>query len=539
VVERWLLALLCVLLSCSVAAADRTSVRITVLDSTPQTGALQLSWPQPVQTRIQSKRDEHLLTFSQPLGEPDFTAVTERLTAFIRDLRFGYDTVLLILAPGATAGIEPEPNGVIVRFTQPAPSSVPPAEAPSESPWRLDYLHAIALLESGDAQAAQRQLHRLARAYPQEPEILHALARATEQLGDWSGALSLYDSSAALSPESRAAAAARDRLWFAHADHVRGEFGRRSTDGADDQDILRISGRALLTPRIRVLAAAEHRTLQAAAVQRASGEIQSVEVNRSRGELGIEYHSGARSTRANLLLGPDRVGLGLRLAVNPPARYAWLEASLDEPYWEYVEGLVDGAHRDRLAAGVRGERSARWQGAATVHANRYAMEAVGEVADSFGVGASLGVVFHRNAATWLAVYRLDAEYFSDVAERTATDGRGFEPLPAASREVHALGIEVGRSETAPMHYNLAAGYSIDRKGPDAPYFALQLDYAPTPQLLIGLRASYSLAVDRREDNPVSYIGAAGEYRFARRNAALASRSAPAATPTNPLVIQPK
>lgn len=537
-VERWLLALCCALLyGGSVTAADNAGVQITLLDSSAASGALRLHWSQPVNTRIDSKLDERLLTFSRPLGEPDFSRVTERLAAFVRDLRFGYDTVLLILAPGVRAEIERESQGVTVRFSHLAPdmssSAAPP---PSDGDWRLDYLHAVALLESGDAQSAQRQLRRLARVYPEEPQILTALARATEQLGDWSGAFSLYGTAASLSAGSHAAAEARDRLWLAHGDQVRAELGHRSTDGADDQDILRVTGRALLSARTRVFTALEHRALQAPGVQRANGVTQSIDVSRTRGEFGVEQWRGPHRGQLSLLLGPDSAGLGLRLATGPQTRQGWLEASVNEPYWEYVEGLADGATRDRLAAGVRGEVAQVWQGAFSVNAHRYAMEDVGEVAESVGIAASLGYAVHRNTVTWLAIYRLDAEYFSDVAQRTAADERRFEPLPATSREVHAFGVEFGRSETSPIHYNLGAGYSIDRKGPDAPYLALQLDYVPTAQVLVGLRASYSLAIDSREDNPVTYIGAVGEYRFGKREVTRASRPAAAAR-KSPTVLQ--
>lgn len=535
-VKRSLLALLCVLFSFSIAAANTTGVRITVLESASESGALQLTWPQPVELRIQSKLDEHLLTFSQPLGEPDFTAVMQHQAAFIRDLRFGYDTLLLIVVPGVTVEFERETNGVVVHFAAPVPSSAAPeSDSPNERVWRLDYLHALALLESGDTPAAQRLLRRLARSYPQEPEILSALARAEEQLGDWSSALSLYHAAAAVTGDNRAANQARDWLWYSQGDQIRGEFGRRSTDGADDQDILRLSGQALLTTRVRALVAAEHREIQAPAVQRSNGAISDVDVSRTRGNFAVEFHSGARRAQLGLLLGPDDVGVGLQLGAGPQARHAWLEASINEPYWEYVEGLIDGADRDRFATGVRGEFGTRWQGAASIHANRYAMESVGDVADSVGLGASLGYVVHRSPGNWLAVYRLDAEYFSDVVQRTANDGRSFAPLPATSREVHAFGVEVGRNENALLRYNVGAGYSIDRKGPDAPYFALQLDYAPTPRFLLGLRANYSLAVDSREDNPVTYIGGVGEYHFAPRNVARSLRSRPSASRPLPMM----
>lgn len=494
---------------------------------------MQLTWPEPVQAQIHTERTETLLTFSRPLGQPDFSDVAQQLSTFLRDVRFGYDTVLLVLTPGTRAEFDLETQGVTVHFAQ-APSPTPPiaAPAPESRDWRLDYLHAIALLESGDAAAAQIQLRRLARAHPREPEILAGLARATEQVGDWSGALPLYSAAADLGPSDPAAANARDRLWLAKGDQVRTEFGRGRTDGAEEQGILRISGRAMVTPNTRALAGIEYRALDAPAVRRRDGTVVPAELNRTRAEVGIEHHINARSNQISALLGPDSLGLRARIDTGAVKRNGWIEASINEPHWDYVEGLAEGATRDRVAAGLTGAIDTVWQAGVTASLHRYAMDGAGEVADSIGLGGTVSYALHQNAATLHAVYRLDAEYFSDVSQRTAA-AQSFAPLPVSDREVHAFGFDLGRADRQPLTYTLGAGYSIDRKGPDAPYFALHVGYSPMPQLLVGLRASYSLAVDDRND-AMTYFGAVGEYRFDQRKTPRASdrpRPLPQASPS--------
>lgn len=514
-VRRLLVAAACTFLAISVMAAEQLGLQVSLIRHSADTGALRLTWTLPVQLRIDSSAEEYLLTFSRPLGNPDFASAAADLAPFLRDVRFGYDSVLLVITPGTRAEFEREPSGVIARFSRAAPAPTQSGEpVTADGDWRLEYLHAIASLESGDIEAAEVQLRQLARAHPHEPEILLALARVTEQRGDWSHAFALYDAAAGPASTHRAAAAARDRLWSIHGDQLSAEFGRRDTDHADDQGIMRINGRMVLTPRLSALARIERRTLEAPQVQRVNGSLSAADLTRHRAELGVEYRHGLRRGQLGALFGPDSLGLRARVDASSARQDGWIEVSINDPYWDYVEGLVEGATRHRLGAGVDWKLAPLWQAALSASISRYAMEEVGDVADSVGIGGSLGYLLHRNVATWRAVYRLDAEFFSDVTQRRVAGGE-FAPLPAADREVHALGIEVGRRDAAQISYHAGLGYSVDRKGADAPYIALQVDYWATPKFLLGARGSYSLAVDRREDDPVTYLGLVTEYRFDR------------------------
>lgn len=513
-VRCFLVTAMYALLTMNAMAAKHAGVQVSLIRQTADTGVMRLTWTLPAQLRIDSSGEEHLLTLSRPLGDPDFTSVTADLAPFLRDVRFGYDSVLLVVTPGTQAEFKREPNGVVAHFSRSAPMLVQPAAAPTTDDWRLDYLHAIAALESGDINAAEVRLRELAQAHPNEPEILAGLARVTEQRGDWSGAFALYDLAAESESSHRAAAAARDRLWSIHGDQLRAELGRRNTDQADDQDILRINGRLVITPQVSALARIERRSVEAPQVRRANGSLSTAGLNRHRADLSVEYRHGLRSGQLGALFGPDRLGLRARIDETSVHRDGWIEATINEPYWDYVEGLVESATRNRLGAGIEWNPTPLWQTGLSASISRYAMEDVGDVADSFGIGGTFSYVLYRSVATWRAVYRLDAEYFSDVAQRSAA-GVVFAPLPTADRETHAFGIEVGHSETAQFSYHAGAGYSVDRKGADAPYLAAQVDYLPTSKLLLGVRGSYSLAVDRREDDPVAYVGLVTEYRFDR------------------------
>ena len=71
-----------------------------------------------------------------------------------------------------------------------------------------------------------------------------------------------------------------------------------------------------------------------------------------------------------------------------------------------------------------------------------------------------------NAAGPLAgvAYELDAEYVGHREERQNADGRTYVPLPAATREVHALHINAEDHVADYVRYAAQLGYAYDRRG---------------------------------------------------------------------------
>jgi hypothetical protein len=393
----------------------------------------------------------------------------------------------------------------------------PPAETAAAqqeaSSWRLPYLHALALLESGEIDEARRQLSQLYREFPDQSELLAALARAEQRRGAWSEALPLYAKTAALQPDDAASRSARDQLWQRYGSQVNVEFGWRDAKHADEQAIQRIDGRWRLDSHTGLVASVERRDVDAAGLPRPSGTPEDVAVTRTAGELGAQRDWDTQMAQALLLINPDSLGAKFAYESQRSSDQIAAHAIYQERYFEYVEGIVDDATRSRLDLGYQRTFNARWRGGIGASLNDFEMSHVGHVGRSIGLTASLQFLAPCPIPLCAVVYRIDSEQVSDVATRTTDMGDTYQPLPLADREVHALGVEFGDWDNRQLQYSVSAGYSVDRNGADSPYAAAQVAVRPQRNLTVGLRGSYSLAADPRYDSAVSYMAVLATYHF--------------------------
>ncbi|MBI5138097.1 MAG: hypothetical protein HZA24_12290 [Nitrospirae bacterium] len=504
--------LLALWLTAATAAAQPGPVTVDVAaaDDGPR---ITLGWPQPAHAvEVQLDQQTLWLRFDQPLGDAPLQTLPERLPAWIAGVRYGYDTLLIESRRPVRYTVTGTAGGVAITLA--AMPLEEPAERPADNSGqgRIDHLRALALAQGGDLKEAQALLRQLSQGAPDDGALATDLARVTESLGDWRGALNGYAHAQTLAPES--AGPARARLAREHGPHSRLQALVRDVDGADRQTITTASGRMLWGERGVAGVRAEDRHLSIDGVRRASGAVTAVDRHLGSAELwfGHDWPDGAE-TQLGMLVNPEGTGFRMSHRNGGWPEETELDAIYHRPYFDYVEGVADDGLQDRLAIAHRRPLGGLLHGSIGVSANRYWI-AERRVANGGGLS---GALHYGRTPGFLLSYTLDAEYLGHVITFAAPGGGRFRPLPVTDREVHAAGVSYGASGQR-LHYGAGAGYAYDRMNDNGLFANLHLVYRLNANLELALQAGRSINANRGGGDTVREYGVSLVWRPAAPDA---------------------
>jgi len=340
---------------------------------------------------------------------------------------------------------------------------------------RLFELRAQLLTATARRPEAFHLLEEFTSTHPDQPRPLGALALLDAGAGRHRQARTLLERAASLEPENEDFERAIRDLDREQASRVQTEAMRRSIQGAQSEDLVRVIEEQKLGA-FRLHLGADQDLASVRSVRSATGVVAPFEGVLRRGEASLQYEWEDGTRLEGTLYGSDAgPGAGAAL-VHPDARgSSALRIDLRRPFWEFAESLAGGGTRDQVE--LRKETvftpriSARWAAAI----NRYSLRHVSDAAASV---AGQGAVTFRVAArpNVSLEYTFDGEYRLSTATRSDAGGIEFHPLPLASREVHSLSIGAAGQLSRALQGNAAAGFAIDRFGGRAPFASLNLKY---------------------------------------------------------------
>jgi hypothetical protein len=190
-----------------------------------------------------------------------------------------------------------------------------------------------------------------------------------------------------------------------------------------------------------------------------------------------------------------------------------LFGELHRPYWEFIEGVLDDATRDRI--GFDHLIKIRPDFYATIGAayNNYNVRDYSNVARTVSVNGSLRkeVYKDRNLTTSLG-YNFDAEYRR--SHKTAVDSNGitFSRFPMRTREVHMVDVSLSYDLSNFTNLSGFLGYAYDRFGGHGPVVGADLTHQFAENLEGNLHASHGLSLGDSEES-VSKVGGYMKYKF--------------------------
>ncbi|GAB4187757.1 MAG: hypothetical protein OHK0024_28220 [Thalassobaculales bacterium] len=481
--------------------------RITLAQVDDAGASVALEQPQPIALHPGRDDLEVLLRFGGPLPPGALAELPQRLPGWIATVSAGYDAALLRLARPARVTLA----GDTLRLEAATATARPAAETAEEL--RLKVLAARARALSGDPAGARMELLALESASGGDPDVRLALAEVEERLGAWRRAIALYDKVAAERPQEPEAAEQSQRLRREYGPQARVEVDHQRAARADEQWIAVTRLRQDAGPDAQISFTGEARRVQDNEVRRANGALTSETGNFQRGEIAYARQLDEGELRLALLPGPESLGgsLGYRFDLGGGA--SRLAATYRAPYWDLVEGIVEGGTKDSLEAAHERQIGPDLLSSLTLRASRYGVAGDEDVAGSVGFLAGLRWILAQEGPYASLGYTIDGEYMGHVDQRRDAAGNAYQPLALGSRELHAIDLALSDQVEDWLRYEAYAGWAYDRLGADGPFAGLTLAHPFSADLEFGLRTSYAKVSGQREGNTVTRGGGYLLWRF--------------------------
>jgi len=483
-----------------------------VMDETVSTGQpLMISQQEFTAYKLSGNRHEVLLAYNPAVSpNPSINENTPAGYEWVGYVTQGHDVVLLSAKPEYVLDVVRRQNGGLMIVPRKDEANAP-QQADAQSRLRYELLKARIELETGEQYTASNRLQKLLPEYPQDSQLLGFTANAENYVGRWQHALTLLRRAHEIAPENEDIAILKHSIEREHAQHIKLDHEWRSL-GDHDEQITTLSGFATLSEGMDIGAVVQNDAVDSATLRRADGRVGSYSKSRQRGEVFGRYIDEAGTTyKLSLLANNDTLGVGAYVDFINKLGISGFAAELRRPYWEFVEGVLDDATRDRLEIHHMARIDQHLTVEADASVNRYNVKTDNDVASSAGIGATVGYQFMDDPQLSV-LYGLDAEYELDHDERTDAAGALYRPFPFRSREVHSLAL-AGRYDFTPQTYaDFLAGYAVDRLGGNGPVAEVRLTHEITDNLEAQARAFYGLGAGETDDD-VTRVGAYLMYRY--------------------------
>jgi len=250
-------------------------------------------------------------------------ALARRYSAWIQDLRYGYDSFYLEPAADIVVELAEQGDAHEIRLVPaPAPAATSGREVVDDdgSALRLDRLGAALRGRGGDHTGARAALRALMEQRTDDMPTIVELIEQERELGRWRDALALYDRALALDKDAAYLIVGKAALLSEYGSHVRASFELSDVEDEDRQLIWRLENRVHVDTRTVAGLRLEYRDVDDPTVQHPRGAIERFDGRRALGSVYVE-HAGPGPGDMHVELhaadaGPG-VTLGYRLGWNP------------------------------------------------------------------------------------------------------------------------------------------------------------------------------------------------------------------------------
>ncbi len=401
----------------------------------------------------------------------------------------GYDTILFSAAENNVLGIESSGERLHIVST-PAQAKLEP-KLLEQVTIREELLRARIDLESGKQSAAVDRMNALSKRYPNDAQVLGFSANAQYASGNWRRAQSLIDKAKGISPENEDIAVLDRDMRRQHAPNVKIDYEWRS-QGDNNEHIVGVSGFAYAKSYLQVGVNLLSDWVHGKNVRRADGRLGNFTDTKQQGEVfvGHDFENGSNLT-GSIFGNNDTVGVGGEYSFLNPLGRTGVTAEYHRPYWEYTEGVLDDATRDRLSVAHSMDLVDNWAVSADTGFNRYNVKSESDVASSYSLTASIVKRLREGRDYSISAgYNLDAEYLIDGEKRIDAGGNSYRMFPLVSREVHSLDLSGHYDFSDRFYADALIGYSIDRLGGNGPIAEGTLTYLIAESLEAQIRAMH-------------------------------------------------
>jgi hypothetical protein len=363
----------------------------------------------------------------------------------------------------------------------------------------------------GDYQAAQTS-RALVKAHPNNPEVLGFAANIENFVGNWPRARTLINQARNIQPENEDIITLQRGIERQHAStiYIDGEW-RRLAD--NNEFITTIGGQYDVNENTQVGVVVQNDSVDSQTLVLPNGQIGEFNDEKQRGEVFVRhFNENGDVSQLSIFGNNDTPGIGLYHAFINPLGNTRLGAEYHRPNWDFVEGVLTDATRDRVLIGHRKNFSNQITADVEVGLNRYNTKDFDDLSSTGTITANIS----RQVLDipYVAVgYGLDAEYEIDEENGINQNGAPFQRFPMDSREVHALTVfgnhQIDEDTTAEGF----ASYGYDRiSGDSGPGIEGRITHYITDRVAIQGRAGYGFRGGPNEGD-VTRAGVRLQYRY--------------------------
>ena len=475
--------------------------------------ALTLPSSDTVKYRVQVDGNEALLRFDGAVPE-NFPLIHANKAQYpwLSYVGRSYNEVLVVAESNYHLQVQPLSAGYAITAVS-APTSAEQRFA-EELDVRYKMLEARIGLETGEHYDVTDELVELTELYPNNATLLGYTANALNFTGRWKYAQRLLERANEIMPMNEDILLLQRDINISRdaENHVKLDYEWVSI-GDSDENIWTLSGLIYVDEELEIGANLQTVDVDAENVRRIDGRIGDFDEDAQRGEIYVAHEDlDGQRIKASLYGNNDTFGAGLS--------YGWLNelgksriyAEYHRPNWDFVEGILDDANRDRIGFEHSYIHNTLWSFNGGVAYNRYNLNDADGVADSISGLFSATRVLQQSFPYLAANYTLDAEY--RIGEKLFTDelGARYHPL-LDSREVHTVSMIAAERLTEETDGLLQVGYSYDRFGGNGPLVAGQLTHQMfEEQLEAQIRGSYGARTSDSEGD-TARLGGHLKWRF--------------------------
>jgi hypothetical protein len=189
--------------------------------------------------------------------------------------------------------------------------------------------------------------------------------------------------------------------------------------------------------------------------------------DRQRAELFARYFNDEGSqSQVSIFANNDTAGLGAYHSFVNPLGLTNLGIEYHRPNWDFVEGILDNATRDRVEVGHRYTINDKTTINGELGLNNYNTEQENSVTSTGTVSG--GINYRLLDIPYVSVgYGLDAEYKINDKQGIDASGASFQRFPLDSREVHSLNVFGSYDFNEDTNAEGSASLGVDRMSGDA------------------------------------------------------------------------
>ncbi|MFQ5450556.1 MAG: tetratricopeptide repeat protein [Nitrospinaceae bacterium] len=456
-----------------------------------------------------------LLRFSRSLEAPQLDSLQGIVPEWIEYIQKGFDSLLFHTPGPSSFQVFSIGNRLVVQITQTASREAQSGESIDAE---LLHLESSLLLQTNKFEA-QARLTELLRENPEDPQIMVDLAEVEERLDRWREAIDLYSCALRRKPGDKDILRSRSYLHGQYGPQIRLEQYYLDTSNEEVQRVTSVMARETFCRSYTVGVNFENRSLDDNTVRpRIDGSLGVFEGDRRRWGAFVEKAHGFAFTRLSLLGQEGEPGVSLSHRRQLPLGVLQLRGAYQEPYWDFLEGIVDQGTADRLQARwvyrghspfigkYRGKNN--FSGSLGFSLNRYGVDDDNDVAESVKILAEIRYHLSTLLEGLSVGYSFDAEYVDLTESRLDTTGSNFNPLPIENTQVQTWEVSLSRFVTDQLRFDLTAGYLYDnRVDSKGPLVIFDLVYDTLSNLELGIKTEFSKSSFRGTDNTFFQGGA--------------------------------